>query len=815
MAVLKGIFLVTKGPGTCVKANTEHQFVLVFDSPIESNDATLLRCQLYDEIFQIDYTFSDIPVSSLTSPTEEELKSTFIPIYESNKYIRILTMNFPERLAGGTFRMEIMVSKDPTSIEGWGNPIEIAKEDLEKRKNDKLKRYFNKELELLSRKILKKEVSEQTMPSEPLPRILFAQVEEGYFSVNITVKSAVEDAPKIGDIYFADDENIKFGMKTSVRGSATYKKNEIIITHIHTRGLYGANIYAVTAFRDKNKITSTIRVKDNTAIYIPSLSAPSGLFNIDIYIDMQISVVINRMSKKKISYTYDCNNFENKPISTTAVYTSLGGDVYPTESSETKCKVEFRPTLKYDGTFGFSWYRFGDMKVLEKTSSKIRNTRLGAKQVDSNGNPVYKNGKQVVNPYEFDRITDLNDQPFINIMGYHYEIVKGATGKSQKIIVQNGNKSSPHRDFKPDYQMSKNHRYDYHRIEMPNIYVADPSDSADPKKPENEYYIPWMTLCKDVEVELQLLMVIKEQPEKLIFNFDNPKVLSDGFMTINGKNSPLEILWPSVTLMNANNSIKIKCLKEFSRQLRLCVYAEVSDPKSTNKSITHLCGAVNILPNDISHQRKIKVVLFNIKTNINGSKLEGINANNSSKKDKEDVLRKFLRQAYITPQIEVVDLDLVDLNTNITDQGYTEFCDTNLSALDYDKCTREEKNGLINLSTYLQRKVRERYDRTYDKCFKIFFSPERFCADHKLTGTAGYSAGEKFTICVAWGGAHTSTHELLHSLGLPHTFDGSTSRAKYVYEDGMTDNLMDYCSFSGIKAKSLFLWQWQAINIKL
>lgn len=809
MAVLKGIFLVTKGPGTCVKANTEHQFVLVFDSPIESNDATLLRCQLYDEIFQIDYTFSDIPVSSLTSPTEEELKSTFIPIYESNKYIRILTMNFPERLAGGTFRMEIMVSKDPTSIEGWGNPIEIAKEDLEKRKNDKLKRYFHKELELLSRKILKKEVSEQTMPSEPLPRILFAQVEEGYFSVNITVKSAVEDAPKIGDIYFADDENIKFGMKTSVRGSATYKKNEIIITHIHTRGLYGANIYAVTAFRDKNKITSTIRVKDNTAIYIPSLSAPSGLFNIDIYIDMQISVVINRMSKKKISYTYDCNNFENKPISTTAVYTSLGGDVYPTESSETKCKVEFRPTLNYDGTFGFSWYRFGDMKFMEKTPIITNSVRLGTQQVDSKGVPVYVNNQPVIIPYIFKRITPLNDQPFIDIMGNHYETVKDAFGKKQKIVVQNGNNSSPHREFKTDYQMSKKHRYDYHRIDMPNVYVTDPTDLADPKKPENQYYVPWMTICKGVEAELQLMMVIKEQPEKLIFDFDNPKALNDGFMTINGKNTPLEIMYPSVTSMDVATSIKIKCLKEFSKQLRLCVYTEVSDPKDTANNIIHLCGAVNILPNDISHQRSIKVVFFNVITNINGHTAQGIKCNNISQDVRVRTLKKYLGQAYVDSDIEVKDINLIDSVTTVTDSEYLNFC---VADNGNPKKQLISNNKNRELEDFLEKKMLSNYNDDYKYYFKIFFIPD----EHMRLNGFSSKTRDRFTVCFFSALSETPVHELLHALGLPHTFDGSTSRAKYVYEDNKTNNLMDYSHLCipSISRRSLFHWQWQAINIK-
>ena len=58
-------------------------------------------------------------------------------------------------------------------------------------------------------------------------------------------------------------------------------------------------------------------------------------------------------------------------------------------------------------------------------------------------------------------------------------------------------------------------------------------------------------------------------------------------------------------------------------------------------------------------------------------------------------------------------------------------------------------------------------------------------------------------------------HEVGHALGLPHTFDGSTSRAKYVYQDGTTDNIMDYPESVKVDAKSFFYWQWRAMNNQL
>jgi len=61
----------------------------------------------------------------------------------------------------------------------------------------------------------------------------------------------------------------------------------------------------------------------------------------------------------------------------------------------------------------------------------------------------------------------------------------------------------------------------------------------------------------------------------------------------------------------------------------------------------------------------------------------------------------------------------------------------------------------------------------------------------------------------------TPVHELGHALGFPHTFDGSTSRSKYVYQHGSTNNIMDYCHFVGIAGSAFFRWQWEAINQKI
>lgn len=66
----------------------------------------------------------------------------------------------------------------------------------------------------------------------------------------------------------------------------------------------------------------------------------------------------------------------------------------------------------------------------------------------------------------------------------------------------------------------------------------------------------------------------------------------------------------------------------------------------------------------------------------------------------------------------------------------------------------------------------------------------------------------------------TVTHELLHTLGLPHTFrDEEAYDSKYryfFYKQYCTDNLMDYASNEDeklvLKKTSIYKWQWDIIN---
>lgn len=758
MATLLGIYFQS-----IIEAETDVRLVLSFRPPISAEDTTLLRCQLHDPVFNINHCLGDIRVTDLEVATGPEINNAFSKSISMRalSYLRVMKLKFPESLAGGCFRMEFLVSKNHKELAGDIDSQSAFKENTDVYFKEYLKKIFNN-----------KKVNVEYRPFV-----------SGNFTTEITVESCVSGSPKIHDVYIGNNESLKFGedstINPSLKRTASLGAVESPLIHIHTRGMYGKMV-----FGKQNRTSFSTRIIDNkvmhTAGYYGYDAGNTAKHMINIRVAKSELELSGSGTYKSTSIGVQLNKVNPITVSTTATNASTGKNSVPIAKSDAKCKVEFRPASTYNGEFGFSWYRFGDTNLFQATRA-VTNSRLS---------------------HTFNAIVPSNDQAFADIMGHHFETVGGV-----RTVVRNGNNSSSHADFAVDSQMSRNHRFDYQRIEMPHIYATDPNDPADPKKPENEYYIPCMTLCKGKIAELQLLITVNSSPDKLIFGFDNPKALSEGFLKL----SLSEIASPAVNPMDATQQIKIECLKEFSKPLQLNVWAETSDPTDKNKKSRHLCGAVNILPNDLYHQRNINVVFFNVKTKLNQTNttsLDGINAN-STQQNKIDALKKYLLQAYINPLIEVVDLDLVDAVTNVTDSGYTSCCIPDPNNPGSFLYIDNSHNG--ELEDFLVQKV----DPKYEHYFKIFFIPD----PHQSLN--GFSSGrrEKFTVCFYDALKETPVHELLHSLGLPHTFDGSTSRAKYVYEDGMTDNLMDYSHqnspYGSTPRQSLFHWQWQSLNIKL
>ena len=767
MAVLRRIHFPEQ-----MKAETEVRIPLFFDAPIEEADKTILQCHIYDEIFNIDYYLPDISIGSLEAPNLDKDLLRWMPIDTTYlPHIRIAKLKFPEQLAGGTFLVEFLVQCFPSDLIPTRHPYEIAVAVEKASYADEVKAYFKEKMKDDIDRLLNRVLSDSSPTSKtPTFPLRYYDVSRNHFQSNVKVESSVPQSPKVVSVCWGIDEDIRFREPSKRRTNTKVGKNETLFLHIQTRGLYGQEI--PTSIGE-------IRVKDNTAVFVgrvckfsaarfdstgKRIKGFAGLYqkNKDGSLDTQY------FNPKSIVYatpqlTYDPQYITPITPATSAVTVSVGGQIKPKIYSEARCMVEFRPSPAYQGDFGFSWFRKGDLQLRKKYSVFSEHLDI---TVDTINLPS-------------------NDQDFAEIMGHHYESV--IVGKNTvEYIVQDGNNSSRHSLFKKDEQMYRNHSSDYYRILMKNVE-------------EQEYHIPYMTIRKGVEAELSLHISVKEQPEKLIYRFDNPKALSEGYMTINGSSAPYEDSAPPEKTGNSPDiarTIRIKCLREFSKPLRLEVYAKVKDSKDE-----HLCGAVHIFPNDMLHQRKIHVVFFNVVTKINGTdELYGIEEDSTIEKEN---LTKYLGQAYVVPEITIEKLKLIDETTGVTDAGYLACCiQDSLKQKVYTSVDPAKKEDLMK---FLLRTI----DKKYNNYFKIFFVGD------SCPGSNGFSMGEKFTVCFSSANLSTPAHELGHALGLPHTFDGSTSRAKYVYEDGMTDNIMDYCHLLGVTRHSFFHWQWHTMNIKL
>ncbi len=640
-----------------ITAETDTQLSFTFDT--EPASACLIRCHLFEPVFEIDYYLPDI---TLTPPPPPDPANPPVvgggavgaaPVPPWNT----VTVSFPEDLAGAEIRMTFYLQLNLASL------------------------------------AVSPEYGAATPPAAGAP--------PDHIGKTIKITSSEAAIPRIESIYFAQDENIRFtpaapvGSPSSLPVAAALRLtpihgNEIAFFHIHTRGLYGQmmpvtiNLGGEKRYRIKNNIYAgaiPVYAIDPAAIppavthlriqmrhrngkvtpgtpaqainSLPALPAPYGATN---------PVCIHQTDYPIVDYTQlislgghdiplDLTNTTVIIPTTTAVVAQAGRDIDPPDGSDAQCRLEFRPTMGYNGNFGFSWFRVGD--IYPDLQAGVSNSVTGF-----NGT-IY---------------LPSNDQDFNTTMGRHYDSAATSTPRTTGAVLQDGNDGSIHFDI--DTQMIENHKTDYRKLLLTNM-------------PTVEYLVPVMTIRPiappppvppggaapapvppDPNIARLLVFIEALKPlDRIEFEFDNPSATNDGYFTITP--NALPAIPVTTPFQYTTHTVAITCHKEFSKELMLWAKAFPTPTAGAPPVIPDICGAIRLLPNDISHQRNIKVVFFNMETELNIGITHNGFPNTADRNTRINEAEKYLGQAYVNLDISVEPLILATPAPPPPAPGYT------------------------------------------------------------------------------------------------------------------------------------------------
>lgn len=295
------------------------------------------------------------------------------------------------------------------------------------------------------------------------------------------------------------------------------------------------------------------------------------------------------------------------------------------------------------------------------------------------------------------------------------------------------------------------------------------------------------------QLTLKITIAYDNEPTKLYLDYDNSlfdiALTNEYETTIDTDDIPIcEGIY--------KYNVTIKCKTEFDTEKEIKVTANYTDATSIT------IGSIRVKPNAQALRRKKNIVIVQVKTNLNGLEknpniqLEALN------------VKKFLRQALITP---VFTKAVLNLTSNDGFDDYVYQLGTTKVVLKKNKINSNGDSLIqfLNKQTIVVEEeskiIEESYGDTYIKLF-VF---DEIGADKdetgSYTGLGGYSNGNN-TVRFKSSDS-TASHEILHSLGLRHSFTAKSPQnlnAKYTYRPKLTDNIMDYSEI-----KTITLWNWQ------
>lgn len=305
----------------------------------------------------------------------------------------------------------------------------------------------------------------------------------------------------------------------------------------------------------------------------------------------------------------------------------------------------------------------------------------------------------------------------------------------------------------------------------------------------------------------------KETVVKLKFTRGNPPPNSKLYIKYNKKyiaiNEPLATPSPTDQLgtfeipltnyepsINENYTITVKSLQISEIDQPIEVYA-VEGTKEL------LAGKCWLRSN--KNRYKIKVVLVNCITKLSTTAAIKNGLPSSQIDLTKKIIKTFLNQILIEPDFEVVDLDLDKNSLGASIPEFKKggaFIVNNVSGTGNEgvHSSKEMFDFCINLLPTAQK----------GKCTLLFFN--EYGDTDSLGGEAYKLGGAEGARIFSPGLQKTSiAHELLHSIGLEHSFDNNSEFTFQIYQ---TDNIMDYKNFAQPDSKRKLIWIWQDKKVK-
>ena len=370
------------------------------------------------------------------------------------------------------------------------------------------------------------------------------------------------------------------------------------------------------------------------------------------------------------------------------------------------------------------------------------------------------------------------------------------------------------------------------------------------------YFVPKLILYKNENEQvrsvasLDIIYDVYEEPNNLFieyereyFNITEPGAIVYGVSPRTSQQTPRpEIAYqptegynifkisPKSVGNDKSITVEIECLKPFGdlngKQIKAYALTEGTNGQPAQKKIV---GVLDVMPNDKANRKVVKLLMVNVITDVDndGETEKGYEAPKLLEQKK--YLRKYLRNSLIDPIFKKVNLNL---DSSAIKEHFNRVYTRNNNLL-YNTPT-----GHPHLSVYLKEKLKEKlksilkerlrgktvnieaeYNKRYEDYLPIFFFSQRYF-DDRLTTTAYYSSN-KAVVATNNLKITTITHEVYHSLGLPHSFENKNhipqngnreiqSNGEYSFEYKKTTNIMDYSDFRN----NLFYWQIKIVRSK-